>query len=76
MCGRFHVPGETQFLKVFRGFRIGELGLAERWNVAPTQQIQAIRTQDGEPRASMLRWQLIPWFAKGLPPSTRPSTLV
>jgi hypothetical protein len=33
-------PGETQFLRTFQAYKIGELGLKESWNVAPTQQEQ------------------------------------
>src|SRR5260370_16656434 len=43
MCGRMHVPGETQFLRTFQACKIGELGLKESWNVAPTQQVPITR---------------------------------
>lgn len=43
MCGRMHVPGETQFLRTFQACKIGELGLKESWNVAPTQQVPIAR---------------------------------
>jgi len=26
-----HVPGETQFLRTFQAYKIGELGLKESW---------------------------------------------
>jgi len=38
-----HVPGETQFLRTFQACKIGELGLKESWNVAPTQQVPIAR---------------------------------
>jgi putative SOS response-associated peptidase YedK len=63
-----HVPGETQFLKIFDGYQIGELGLQESWNLAPTQSVLVIRSIEGQRRASMMRWGLIPAWGNGAPP--------
>jgi putative SOS response-associated peptidase YedK len=38
------------------------------YNVAPSQQVPAIRMNDGEPEGLLLRWGLVPFFAKGIPP--------
>jgi len=55
MCGRIHVPGETQFLRLFDGYQIGDLGLQESWNLAPTQSVLVIRAIEDQRRASPMR---------------------
>jgi hypothetical protein len=38
------------------------------FNVAPTQQVPVIRAIDDHDEGSRIRWGLIPFFAKGVPP--------
>jgi putative SOS response-associated peptidase YedK len=38
------------------------------YNVAPNQAVPMIGTVDGERIGLMLRWGVIPFFAKGVPP--------
>ena len=38
------------------------------YNVAPTQQVPVVRAANGEREGVMLRWGLVPFFAKGVPP--------
>jgi putative SOS response-associated peptidase YedK len=38
------------------------------YNVAPTQSVPVVRPSDGGPEGLMMRWGLIPFFAKGVPP--------
>lgn len=38
------------------------------YNVAPSQQVPAIRMADGESEGLLLRWGLVPFFAKGVAP--------
>ena len=38
------------------------------FNVAPTQSVPVIRTVDGQAQGALLRWGLIPFFARGEPP--------
>lgn len=40
----------------------------ESYNVAPSQQVPAVREQDGERSCTLLRWGLVPFWAKGVPP--------
>ena len=40
------------------------LNLRPRYNVAPGQNIAAVRSEDGDRRLSMLRWGLIPVWSK------------
>ncbi len=63
MCGRFTLRRTAQAIA-------DELGVADapdgqpRYNIAPTQQILAVREMDGKRVASLLRWGLVPsWSA-------------
>ncbi|MEM6639479.1 MAG: SOS response-associated peptidase [Pseudomonadota bacterium] len=64
MCGRFafYSPSEA----ISKVFGITDVPLIEpRYNVAPTQSVAAIRQlPDSEPKVQMLRWGLIPSWAK------------
>ena len=64
MCGRFTLTASPAKLRdAFPIFDIPDT--KPRFNVAPTQQILAVRQEEGEkPRASFLRWGLIPSWAK------------
>ena len=63
MCGRFQLKPEQDWME--------EFGVAEppdltpRYNIAPTQDIVAIRRDEGGVRhAGLLRWGLVPSFAE------------
>ena len=63
MCGRFtlYKPAE----KIAREFQLAEVPKIEaRYNIAPTQNILAIRHSPDGNEAVMLRWGLIPSWAK------------
>lgn len=63
MCGRFtqRKPAE----RVKREFQLEEVPSIEaRYNIAPTQDILAIRRRDNSNEAVMLKWGLIPSWAK------------
>ena len=63
MCGRYVVKSPSAKLKV--KFHLDEVPLFEpRYNVAPTQLVPAVRQEDGKRRLAMLRWGLIPSWAK------------
>jgi putative SOS response-associated peptidase YedK len=65
MCGRFTLfEADTILLKEF-GAPIS-FGLTPRYNIAPSQQILAVRpsTGKGGREAAFLRWGLIPHWAK------------
>jgi putative SOS response-associated peptidase YedK len=51
----WNVYGPPEFIKV-------------SYNVAPTQSVPIIRFRDGAREGSVVRWGLIPFFAKGEPP--------
>jgi putative SOS response-associated peptidase YedK len=63
MCGRFTqaADGET----IFKVFELPEPPeLPPRYNIAPTQDVAAVRAVDGGRRLATLHWGLIPSWAK------------
>ncbi len=63
MCGRYMITSTREAIR--RVFNVPTLvELAPRYNVAPTQNVPVVRLQEGERELSMLRWGLIPSWAK------------
>jgi putative SOS response-associated peptidase YedK len=63
MCGRFTlaVPAE----QLARQFQLEQtLELAPRYNIAPTQQVAAVRAGESGRELVMMRWGLVPSWAK------------
>lgn len=60
-------PDEASIEREFNLVRT-EWQFPPSYNVAPTQQVPVIRAADGGLQGSLLRWGLIPFFAKGEPP--------
>ena len=67
MCGRYITAQAAAFEKAIR---LGKINWAfePSYNVAPTQQVPVVRFEEGENVGMMMRWGLIPFFAKGEPP--------
>ena len=65
MCGRYSLATPNQ--NDMRGrFGLGEtLEIRQRFNVAPGDDVVTVTTsKEGEPRGSILRWGLVPFWAK------------
>ncbi len=65
MCGRYHLTTPIEGLRQL--FLFEELpNLAPRYNIAPTQAVPVIRrgAEDGRRHFALLRWGLIPSWAK------------
>jgi putative SOS response-associated peptidase YedK len=64
MCGRYTLSANKQRLK--DTFLLWEFpDLTARYNIAPTQAILAVKQEENSPpKATMLRWGLIPSWAK------------
>ena len=62
MCGRYTLHTEKEALAARFDFDPAELAaLAPRYNVAPTQDVLAVRAErDGARRRRRLRWGLVP----------------
>jgi len=63
MCGRYLLTAPVDALAGLFGFE-NRPNLAPRWNIAPTQEAAAVRPVDGGRRLDMLRWGLLPHWAK------------
>ena len=64
MCGRFTQRLSWRELHELLGLIGTPQNLRPRYNVAPAQSIAAVRPAQGGRRLSMLRWGLIPAWAK------------
>ena len=64
MCGRFTL--RQSWAELDEHFRLGgtALNLPPRYNVAPGQDVAAVRREGGGRRLSKLRWGLIPTWAR------------
>jgi putative SOS response-associated peptidase YedK len=63
MCGRFAQKSPTK--KIAKKFEVEDVPpLAERYNVAPSQAVLAVRDTSGGREASFLKWGLVPRWAK------------
>ena len=64
MCGRFAFYSPTEAAAALFGVS-GSLDVEPRYNIAPTQYVASIRNdQQGERELAMLRWGLVPFWAK------------
>jgi putative SOS response-associated peptidase YedK len=63
MCGRFSLKTTPDTLERIFGHPAPP-GYQPRYNVAPSQEVLAIVAEEGAERAAMLRWGLIPFWAK------------
>jgi len=66
VCGRYtNTAGPEELNDRFRVPIESSAGTG-RYNVAPTEQVLAIVAPDGEPQARLLRWGLVPHWARDL----------
>ena len=64
MCGRYSLYSDPPTLQ--RRFKFtGDLRIEPRYNIAPTQYILTV-TNNGERRGELMRWGLIPFWAKDM----------
>jgi putative SOS response-associated peptidase YedK len=67
VCGRYVSPDEASIEREFNLVH-SEWRFPSSFNVAPTQNVPVIRAIEGKPHGSLMRWGLIPFFARGVPP--------
>ena len=65
MCGRFTLTSNMDDLQGRFGFEARDLVYRPSYNIAPTQLVLAV-TNDGQRRAELMRWGLIPFWAKDI----------
>lgn len=66
MCGRYRLSRRAEILASYFYAEYEGLDWEARYNIAPTQSVPVIRQDPGKPirRASLMRWGLIPSWAK------------
>ena len=65
MCGRYNLRTNAHELEAFLGVPIALAeSLLERFNIAPTQTVVALREVETNREAAALRWGLIPSWSK------------
>jgi putative SOS response-associated peptidase YedK len=64
MCGRYTNTAGVEELNDRFGIPISSTVGTRRFNIAPTEEVLAIVAPTAHPEARLLRWGLIPWWAK------------
>jgi putative SOS response-associated peptidase YedK len=64
MCGRYTNTAGVEELNDRFGIPITSEAGTRRFNIAPTDEVLAIVAPEGRAEARLLRWGLIPWWAK------------
>ena len=67
MCGRYIIRMQEKYLREW-DIHGPPTWLMDSYNVAPTQQVPIVRMRNGEREAAVVRWGLVPLFARGEPP--------
>jgi len=63
MCGRFTLTVDLETLRALFRFRY-QGSLAPRFNIAPSQEVLTVIVEEGERIGKMMRWGLVPFWAK------------
>ena len=67
MCGRYSTPQQSEAERYF-AVHLLHWQFERSFNVAPTQNVPVIRAAEGAREGVMMRWGLVPFFARGVPP--------
>jgi putative SOS response-associated peptidase YedK len=67
MCGRYVTKDQAAIERAFAVVKPW-WRFETSYNVAPTQQVPVVRSVVGEREGVLMRWGLVPFFAKGVPP--------
>ena len=79
MCGRYsNSKDSTEMMKLVDA--VMRLGFVPRYNIAPTQMAPVIYIENKKPEVKLMRWGLVPHWAKdeatgGVPSSMQRSKL-
>jgi putative SOS response-associated peptidase YedK len=66
MCGRYILRMQDKYLREWT-LHGPPAWTTVSYNIAPTQQVPILRIKDGARETAMVRWGLIPFFARGEP---------
>lgn len=64
MCGRYSLSTDIEGLSFRFDFEAIGLTFQERYNIAPTQQVLTVTNDGSKNQAQMMKWGLIPFWAK------------
>lgn len=64
VCGRYTLTHDPR--RIEERLQLHIPGGEERWNIAPSQEVLAVVNGDGGREARLLRWGLVPRWAKDL----------
>jgi putative SOS response-associated peptidase YedK len=67
MCGRYSTPQQSEAERYF-AVHLLRWQFERSYNVAPSQSVPVIRSAGDQREGVMMRWGLVPFFAKGVPP--------
>src|ERR1700719_2899900 len=67
MCGRYSTPQQSEAERYF-AVHLLRWQFERSYNVAPSQSVPVIRSAGGQREGVMMRWGLVPYFARGVPP--------
>lgn len=65
MCGRYVTP---EVAEAERNLMVHWLEYERCYNVAPTLRVPVVRWMDGTRHGTLMRWGLVPFFSRGIPP--------
>ncbi|HEX7465551.1 MAG TPA: SOS response-associated peptidase family protein, partial [Usitatibacter sp.] len=69
MCSRYFLDADGNVIAYT--FRVPAQPVRKRFNIAPTQAAPVIRVREGAREMAMLRWGLVPYWAKDLAVGTK-----
>ena len=64
MCGRFTLTQDPDAFDERFSFTGPDLGWVASYNIAPTQQVVTVTSEGEQNRAQLMRWGLVPFWAK------------
>lgn len=67
MCGRYSTPQQSEAERYF-AVHLLHWRFERSYNVAPSHGVPVIRGTGGQREGVMMRWGLVPFFARGVPP--------
>jgi len=67
MCGRYSTPQQSEAERYF-AVHLLHWQFERSYNVAPSESVPVIRETGGQREGVMMRWGLIPFFARGVAP--------
>ncbi len=67
MCGRFTTPSQSEAERYFM-VHLLRWRFERSYNVAPTLSVPVVRLAGTEREGVLMRWGLVPYFARGVPP--------